>query len=209
MLLESSIISARIHNFTLHQKTILSDIHIEVHKGDRIGVIGPNGAGKTVLLRVLSGIYKLQPHEGQVIHHHNPFFIGNLQTGTNPLLSVYDNINLILLYNGTDLAQIDPSHFIKHVEQLQLQDYLNIPFNHLSQGYKLRVQLLVFLLLQKKYLILDEFFGFGDKFVREYFASLVSEKMNFINSLVLATHNQKIIDQFCNKVISIEKGKIL
>lgn len=208
MPLGSNVITAKIKQFSLHQKVILSNIHLEIVEGDRIGVIGPNGAGKTVLLRVLARIYQLFPSEGSIIHHQKPFFIGNLQTGTNSMLSVYQNINLILLYNGSDLSQIDSFEFQKNIKLLQLNEYLDVPFNRLSQGYKLRVQLLVFFLLKKQHLILDEFFGFGDKFIRDYIASLIADKMSNIKSLVLATHNQKIIDQFCNKIIAIDKGSI-
>ena len=41
----------------LNNKTILTNINLNINNGDRIGLVGPNGSGKTVLLRLLAGIY--------------------------------------------------------------------------------------------------------------------------------------------------------
>jgi ATP-binding cassette subfamily F protein 3 len=42
---------------------VLLDVHLEVHRGERVGVVGPNGAGKSVLLRALAGDLELAAGE--------------------------------------------------------------------------------------------------------------------------------------------------
>ena len=44
----------------------LSDLTLELHNGDRVGLMGHNGAGKTTMLRVLAGIYMIEQIESGV-----------------------------------------------------------------------------------------------------------------------------------------------
>ena len=56
---------------------------------------------------------------------------------------------------------------------------------------------------------LDEFFGFGDKFVMAKFEEILNTKLIQANSLVIASHNQQLINKFCNRIIHLDKGKII
>ncbi len=53
-------------NLTFGQLKALSNIDVELRRGEILGIIGPNGAGKTCLLNCISGFYK--PHTGEIIY---------------------------------------------------------------------------------------------------------------------------------------------
>ena len=58
-------------------------------------------------------------------------------------------------------------------------------------------------------MLVDEFFGFGDKFVMAKFEEILNSKPIKANSLVIASHNQQLINKFCNRIIHLDKGKLL
>src|SRR5215469_6476373 len=51
--------------FGYEQQPLLYDVHIQVRKGEMVGLLGPNGSGKTTLLRLVSGV--LRPQQGKII----------------------------------------------------------------------------------------------------------------------------------------------
>ena len=63
--------------------------------------------------------------------------------------------------------------------------------------------------MQFYHALIDEFFGFGDKFVMEKFKEILNSKLTQANSLVVASHNQQLINKFCNRIVHLDKGKII
>src|SRR5262245_64325573 len=55
----------------------LSDVSVDIHRGEIVAIIGPNGAGKTTLLNVISGFY--HPQQGRIV------FQGRDRTQLKPL----------------------------------------------------------------------------------------------------------------------------
>ena len=63
-------IKAKNLSFAYSDKTILSDITLEVISGEILTVVGPNGSGKSTFLKLLSG--DLQPTQGNIFYHEEP-----------------------------------------------------------------------------------------------------------------------------------------
>jgi iron complex transport system ATP-binding protein len=51
--------------FGYERQPLLFDVHVQVRKGEMVGLLGPNGSGKTTLLRLVSGV--LQPQQGRIL----------------------------------------------------------------------------------------------------------------------------------------------
>jgi ABC-2 type transport system ATP-binding protein/lipopolysaccharide transport system ATP-binding protein len=77
------------------------------------------------------------------------------------------------------------------------------------KGFQLRVQIVAYLMMQFDHVLIDEFFGFGDKFVMAKFEEILNTKLIQANSLVIASHNQQLINKFCNRIIHLNKGNII
>ena len=58
-------------------------------------------------------------------------------------------------------------------------------------------------------LLIDEFFGFGDNVVQEKFQEVLKDKYRTVDSLVVASHNQKIIKTVCNRIIKLDQGRVI
>ena len=188
----------------LKNRQVLQDITLDIYEGDKIGLIGPNGSGKTTLLRVLAGIYK--DFSGLLDVKINYFFLSSPGSVTSPHLKIIDNIKRIFYFYN--ISSYDEKKLFYYLEEFQLTQYLTYDLSELSQGFQLRVQIVAYLMMQFDHALIDEFFGFGDKFVMGKFEEILNNKLIQANSFVIASHNQQLINKFCNRIIHLDKGKI-
>ena len=199
-----SILSLKGYNLYLEKKHLLKDITIDINDGERIGIIGKNGSGKTLLLRSIAGIYDYKNELKMIENFH---FLSNPSTGILPLLKPKEACRRILALNNQ--SNFDQNYFNQLMELFDLVRFENFYFKNLSQGYKLRFQIVIFLISNCSNLIIDEFIGYGDKFVRENLIEIIDNKFRKLNTLIVATHNWDLIKKFCNRVIHIDEGKII
>ena len=189
----------------LKDKLVLNNLNLSINKNDKVGIVGPNGSGKTVLLRILAGIYK--NYDGEISGQNNYFFLSTPGTGGHPNLNLKDNIKRILALH--DLPKVNYDHLNQLIIDFEFSKFQNYEFQDLSQGYKVRVSMIIFFLLNFQNILIDEFVGFGDKFIVNKFYEKLSEKFIKIDTLVVASHNQNLINKFCNRVVYLEEGKII
>ena len=191
-------------NIFLNKRKVLNDINLNINFGDCIGLVGSNGSGKTILLRSISNIYK----NNSITYTENEKikFIGSLNVGTNTSLTIMENIIRILRLHGAKNINLkEISHLIS---EFDLDRFKNHIFGELSQGYRLRVQIIAFLLIQYNALCLDEFIGFGDKYIIRNFKEVLNNKLKS-NILIIASHNMDLIQKFCNRIVEIDNGSII
>lgn len=192
-------------NLVIKKINILSTINFSVNNGDRIGLIGKNGSGKTMLLRTLAGIYPVSIN--MLKKNADFFFMSVPNAGTSSRLKSKDNVKRILSLYGQNT--FNENLFSDLCEQFEFKPYINYEFYKLSQGYRLRLQIIVFLMMDFQNLLIDEFFGFGDSIVQDKFLDIIENKYRNINSLIVASHNQKIIKSVCNRIIKLDQGRII
>ena len=189
----------------LNNKLVLDNLDLEINEHDRIGIVGPNGSGKTVLLRLLAGIYK--NYHGNINYSKNFFFLSNPGVGAHHNLNLIDNIKRILAHYN--VSKIDTDYLKKLIIDFEFCKYKDYEFIQLSQGYQIRVSIIIFFLLNFKNILIDEFLGFGDKFIVDKFYNKLCEKFTNLETLIVASHNENLIKKFCNRIIHLEKGKII
>jgi ABC-2 type transport system ATP-binding protein len=177
-----------------------------------VGLLGPNGAGKTTLMKILTGY--LSQWEGTV-----SFDGMDIRTNTkkiqqiigylpenNPLyMEMY--VKEYLSFVGT-LYQLKIPLVEAVIEKTGLQEHAHKKIGDLSKGYKQRVGIAAALLHDPAYLILDEpTTGLDPNQVieiRNLIKNLGKEKTVF-----LSTHILQEVDAMCDRVIIINKGKIV
>jgi ABC-2 type transport system ATP-binding protein/lipopolysaccharide transport system ATP-binding protein len=189
--------------FTVHA---LKDISFEASAGDKIAILGGNGAGKSTLLKAMSNIY--EPTSGNIDIQGNVATLLDLQLGMNDELTGLQNIYCMSYVMGCTKKEIEEK-IDSIVEYSELGDFINIPVRTYSSGMRVRLAFSIIGFVQTDILLIDEFFGAGDK----NFVQKAREKMfNIVkdsNILFLVSHKLDLVKEICNKAIIMNKGQIV
>jgi ABC-2 type transport system ATP-binding protein len=190
------------HRLVVHA---LDSITIDIEEGDRVALIGPNGAGKTTLLRVLAGTY--EPSVGQILvdGHVAPLFDSAL--GLNPDATGYENIVLRGVYMG-----MSPKEMSGRMEEIatftELGDYLRMPIRSYSSGMLMRLAFGVATCVHPEILLMDEWLLAGDAYFLDKARARLASFVTGSKILVLASHSDVIVREWCNKALFLERGQI-
>ena len=195
-------------------QTAVDQISFEVGPGEIVGFLGPNGAGKSTTMKMITGY--LRPDKGAITVCGIPVSgealevkrkIGYLPE-LNPLyLEMYTREYLGMMAGLHGVAH--PRERIEAVIGLTgLGDEANKVIGQLSKGYKQRVGLAAALIHDPQVLILDEPTTGLDPNqiveIRELIRSLARDK-----SILFSTHILQEVEALCDRVVVINKGKIV
>ena len=194
------------------QKTIknssyraLNNINLTINKGDRLGLIGQNGAGKSTLLRVLAKIYK--PNVGTVKINGKISSLFDVNLGINAEATGYENIiNLAVMRGFSKKQALGLTADIEAFTELGL--FLNNPVKTYSSGMQMKLAFAVSTAIPPEIMLIDEIIGVGDA---RFMGKAIQRLSNIIEKshvLVLTSHSNDIIKQFCNKVVVLDRGEI-
>lgn len=212
-------------NFVLEAKNLTKDfdgflavdnISFEIEKGEILGLLGPNGAGKTTTIMMLLGLIK--PTEGKIKIFGLDFWpnrekilnmvnFSSAYTFLPGRLTVFENLYVFASLYGVSR----PSQKIKTLlENLELFDLKNQPTESLSSGEATRLNLCKALINDPQLLFLDEPTASLDpdiaQKVRELLFKIRAER-NI--SILYTSHNMEEITQMCDRVIFLDRGKIV
>lgn len=184
----------------------LDNINLTIDDGDRIGLIGNNGSGKTTLLKVLAGIYPV--HKGEVTISHTPYTLLDISMGLQPEATGIENMYLMSYLRGFKTSEIE-----KRINWMKdfsgLGDAIDRELRTYSSGMKVRVATAIGLSVEPKIILFDEFFGAGDKEFLIKTKIRIEEILKKSGIFVLASHNEKTVNDYCNRVIELKSGKII
>ena len=186
----------------------LSDINLEVEKGDRLAIMGKNGAGKSTLLKIISRI--TIPTEGCFHMKGRVASLLEVGTGFHPELTGRENIFL----NGAILGMKRREVAGKLDEIIAFSEidthHIDTPVKRYSSGMFVRLGFSVASHLESDILIADEVLAVGDlSFMQKALAKMKDLSVNFGRTVILVAHNPMAISLLCNKGIILESGKIL
>ncbi len=115
---------------------VLSDINLEVLRGQSLGIIGENGAGKSTLLKVLTGV--IQPTKGRVMVHANIAAMLELGAGFQPDFSGMDNVRMKASLMGLSNRELD-ERLDDILAFADIGEYIHEPVKHYSSGMVVRL----------------------------------------------------------------------
>lgn len=196
--------------------TAVDNISFKIEEGEIIGLLGPNGAGKSTTMNMITGY--IEPTEGEILINGNDISkkpkkaksqIGYMPEGV-PLYSDL-TVKEFVTYMA-ELKKVDrktrKEKVEKIIEQTGLKDVENKLTRNLSRGYKQRVSMAGALVGEPQILILDEpTVGLDPKQITEI-RTLIKE-LGKTHTVILSSHILSEVSQICNKVIIINKGKIV
>ncbi len=183
----------------------LNQISLSIKHGDRVGLIGHNGSGKSTLLRLLARIY--EPTEGRLKIKGNVSPMLDLMSGMEAEFTGYENITMRGIVLGLTPNQIKKQ--IHEIAELTgLGDYLNMPVRTYSSGMRVRLAFAISTSIKPEILLIDEIFGAGDADFMEKARDRMVSLLNQSSIVVIATHSDELIQEFCNKALLLEGGCI-
>ncbi len=180
----------------------LRDVSLRLRPGDRVG---PNGAGKSTLLRTIAGIY--EPLRGRVRVQGRVTTLFSLQLGMEGDATGLDNIHICGLIAGLTRQEIERST-ADIAEFTELGDYLDLPLFCYSAGMKARLAFAISTAVQPEILLMDEWIGAGDAAFLDKVNARLHALLDEVGILVLASHNERLIERVCNRVVRLEGGAV-
>ena len=184
----------------------LTDVNIDVHYGAVLGIIGSNGAGKSTLMRVISGI--IPPSQGRVEVYGSVSTLLALGVGFNPSMTGRDNVYLGGLAAGMSREEID-NHFDAIADFSELGEAIDAPMRTYSSGMFARLAFSVAAVVEPDILIIDEALSTGDAKFKEKSLNRIKELRSADRALILVSHALATIEDICNEVIWLNKGKLM
>ena len=194
----------------------VDNISFNIKEGEIIGLLGPNGAGKSTTMNMITGF--IEQTEGEIIIDGYDMLkkpkqakkeIGYMPEGV-PLytdLTVKEFVSYMAQIKKVD-RKIRKEQIEKTIEETGLKDVEKKLIKNLSRGYKQRVSMAGALVGKPKILILDEpTVGLDPKQITEI-RELI-KKLGKTHTVILSSHILSEVSQICNKVIIINKGKIV
>ena len=183
----------------------LSDINFSLTSGERLGLVGSNGAGKTTLLRTLAGIY--EPVTGHVRVRGALNAMLDPSLGMNTDLTGRENILLRGLYSGLSRPML------KRLEDdviafAELSDFIDLPVRIYSAGMVVRLGFALATAIRPRILLMDEWFLAGDAAFMDKARARLEDMVRGADILVLSTHSDTVIREWCTRVIWLEKGRV-
>ena len=183
----------------------LHDISFRIEEGDRLGLVGHNGAGKSTLLNVLAGIY--QPHSGTIIMNGKVTPLFNPNLGLDIDDTGYENIYTRGILLGLTRREINQQ--IDEIAELTgLGDYLSMPVRTYSSGMKVRLAFAISTSIKPEILLIDEVFGAGDAEFMDRARKRMVSLLDQSSIVIMATHSDELIREFCNKSLLLEGGRV-
>lgn len=183
----------------------LSEINLEIHRGEALGIIGRNGAGKSTLLKVISRIILVNAGRLYVRGDVSPLM--EVGAGFHPELTGKENIFL----NGTLLGRTRREIQKKMDDILdfaEIADFINAPIRTYSSGMIARLGFAIATAWQPEILILDEVFAVGDIFFKRKCLLKMEAFHANGSTIIIVSHDGNLLSSICSKIAWLDQGKI-
>tara|TARA_B100000767_G_scaffold14885_1_gene14196 strand:+ start:805 stop:1506 length:702 start_codon:yes stop_codon:yes gene_type:complete len=192
----------------------LTDVSFSLDKGEIVGFLGPNGAGKSTLMKIITCYLKQDTGKVQVCDLDTleqnlkvKAKIGYLPEN-NPLYNdMYIKEYLTFVGRIYKFENLN-NRVAKIIQQTGLNEEKSKKIGELSKGFKQRVGLAAALIHNPEVLILDEPTTGLDPNQLMEIRKLIKE-VGKDKTVLLSTHIMQEVDKMCNRVIIINKGKIV
>ncbi|WP_158825719.1 ABC-F family ATP-binding cassette domain-containing protein [Mucilaginibacter lacusdianchii] len=227
----STYLSAENLGHSFHDHWLFRNLTIGINRGRRVALVGVNGAGKSTLLKLLSG--KIAPTEGKVVSARDlrPGYLEQdpaFEKGHTISDYIFhkDNVQQQLILKYEQLLENDPNNekaiekVTEELSAINAWEYeykiknilgrldihnLQQHIDTLSGGQKKRLALAKLLIEDPDVYVLDEPTNHLDIDTIEWLEKLLTEGAK---TILMVTHDRYFLDNVCNEIIEIERGKI-
>ncbi|MBE6607478.1 MAG: ATP-binding cassette domain-containing protein [Ruminococcaceae bacterium] len=196
-------------------KTAVGGITFSVEEGEIVGFLGPNGAGKTTTMSIITGC--LSATSGKALINGIDILENPIEAKKNigylpelpPLyleMTVKEYLNFVYDMRG---CKLDREKHLKEIcDTVKITDVVNRVIRNLSKGYRQRVGIAQALINNPKVIIFDEpTVGLDPKQIIEIRNLIKALGKN--HTVILSTHILPEVQAVCDRIVIINKGKIV
>ncbi len=193
----------------------LSNVSFSMPKGSIHGLLGPNGAGKTTLIRIITNIIAQDKGEvrinGKRSHNFNmKHLIGYMpeERGLYRKMKVGEQLVYLARLRGMN-ARTARERIMYWLERLDASTWWNKTIDELSKGMSQKVQFIATIINDPQLIILDEPFSGLDPINSELIKKEIFHLKDTGATILFSTHRMEQIEEICNDIILMNKGKVL
>lgn len=194
-------------------------INIEIKKGEVIGLLGPNGAGKSTILKMICGL--LKPTRGEIFI--NGRRLDNDRSQTLTLIGAVLEGSRNSIWSMTVKQNLTYFAYLKHVhgralkergEELlnsfELENKKNEMVKNLSKGMKQKLAIVLAFISDPDVILLDEpTLGLDVHTARLVKQRIVQMAEHNNKTVLLTTHRIEIVEEICERVAIVDKGRLI
>jgi ATPase subunit of ABC transporter with duplicated ATPase domains len=180
------------------ERTLFSDVNLEVTGGERIALLGDNGTGKTTFLNILLG--KDKQYSGNI--HFGP----SVRPGNLPQIVTFDHMECNLVDTMLYEQNCTPQEARDRLGAFMFRgDDVFKEVGTLSGGERSRLKLCILMDERVNFLVLDEPTNHLDIASREWMEAAVEE---YTGALLFVSHDRYFINRFATRIWELKDGKI-
>jgi capsular polysaccharide transport system ATP-binding protein len=183
-------------------KWVLEGVSFAIPRKLSVGLIGANGAGKSTLLRLIGGVD--QPNKGRVERHCRVSWPMGFGGGLQGSLTGRQNAKFVSRIHGREADMQDRIAFVQDFAEIGIA--FDEPVKTYSSGMKSRLQFGLSLAFDFDVYISDEVTSTGDAAFKNK-ASSAFKKLADHASLIMVSHGESTLRQFCQAGIWIHEGR--
>ena len=198
-------------SFSYGRHKVLGNVSMTLEKGKIYGLLGENGVGKSTLLKILSGLLKMESGEcdvfGEVPYSRNPSFLQDIFylpedfAGENVVVEKY------AMQLGMFYPNFSPDKFNRIISEFGVDP--KAKFNKLSLGQQKKAIIAVALSLGTKVLLMDEPSNGLDIPSKSLLRRLIAENASDEQLIVISTHQVKDLENLIDPIIIMDRESVL
>jgi len=189
----------KVYPTTHGHSQVLTDVSLQVARGERVAIIGGNGSGKSTLIRILSGIE--EPTSGTVTTEMRMSWPLAFSGAFQGALTGIDNMRFICRIYGRDWREA-----IDFVDDFaQLGKYLSEPIKTYSSGMRARLAFAISMMIEFDCYLLDEVFAVGDaRFQQRCQDELFVKRRD--RAFIIVSHDARFLFDHCERGCVLRNG---
>lgn len=184
---------------------VLTNIKLNVKKGESLAIIGKNGAGKSTLLKIISGV--IPSTTGTVNVNGKIGALLELGSGFHPEYTGRENLKMSAALAGIESKTID-NKIHEMVKFADIGEYIDQPVKNYSSGMVVRLGFSVVTVTKPDLLITDEVLAVGDTDFQRKCIAWIDNYLKNGGTLLLVSHSIYHVQKLCKHALWLENGKI-
>jgi lipopolysaccharide export system ATP-binding protein len=204
---------------SVKSKILFKNITFNLQSNKIVGLLGANGAGKTSLFKAISGLSKIDT--GKISLNKDDLHLMSLEERSNAGLnyvpqenslfddlSLQDNLEAVVELRFKKVSTEKSKEIKNLLNVMKLSDKANLKSRFLSGGEKRKTEILRTILLESKFILLDEpFAGVDPISVEEIIKILKNFKKDL--GIFISDHNFRDVMNVCDEIILLNQGELL